>query len=174
MESYQDIYLLKTIQEERCRLCDSMKDVHLGYIVQKEYIALLNEINQRELALKAQKLDIKHSVTELEKKVNTDFLTGIYNRSYLEVVTNEWLKKATDVNKDVVCIVFDIDHFKMINDEFGHLFGDEIIKIVSSTCLELIGENEMLGRYGGDEFVAILNQSSLDSGRLKRRNRQRF
>ena len=55
----------------------------------------------------------------------------------------------------------------MINDEFGHLFGDEIIKIVSSTCLELIGENEMLGRYGGDEFVAILNQSSLDSGRLK-------
>ena len=63
VESYQDIYLLKTIQEERCRLCDSMKDVHLGYIVQKEYIALLNEINQRELALKAQKLDIKHSVT---------------------------------------------------------------------------------------------------------------
>lgn len=163
----QDLYLLKTIQEERIKLCELMKDVSVGYIVQKEYIALLNDIHQKETALKAQKLDMKHSISELEKKVHTDFLTGIYNRSYLESTTNKWLMNASEGNHEVVCLVFDIDNFKRINDEHGHLFGDEIIKLVSGACLELIGENERMGRYGGDEFVMVLNESSLESGRMR-------
>ena len=60
VESYNDVYLLKSIQEERCKICDVIGDIKLGYQVQKEYISLLNEISDRELALTALKLEIKH------------------------------------------------------------------------------------------------------------------
>lgn len=127
VESYTDVNLLKIIQEERCHLCELMNDIQLGYKVQKEYISLLQEIGVQELALTALKLDIKHSLPELKKKANTDALTGLYNRSYLETTMNEWLKEAVVNDESITCIVFDIDDFKSINDEYGHLFGDEVM-----------------------------------------------
>lgn len=167
VESYNDVYLLKVIQEERCELCELMGDVPLGYVVQKEYITLLNEISDREIAMLAQKLEIKHSIAAIERKANTDYLTGLYNRSFIEQTTNEWLKQASLKNESIVCIVFDIDNFKSINDEYGHLFGDEVIKQVSSACSSLIRNNDLIGRFGGDEFVVILKDFSLEDGKLK-------
>ena len=167
IESYNDVHLLKTIQEERCRLCELMGDIEKGYAVQKEYIALLNEISNRDLALTALKLDIKHNTGEIELKANTDFLTGLYNRSYMEGTANEWLKQAALKNENIVCIAFDIDNFKSINDEFGHLFGDEAIKMVSSACSKVFREQDLVGRYGGDEFVIILRNLSLANGEKK-------
>lgn len=167
VEEYNDVNLLKTIQEERCKLCELMNDVQLGYIVQKEYIALLNEISERQIALSALKLDIKHSVSVIKAKANIDYLTGVYNRSYLEEAVNEWLGQASINNEPIQCLVLDIDNFKGINDEFGHLFGDEAIKHVSKVCSSLLKENELIGRYGGDEFVVILKGASQDEGLIK-------
>lgn len=167
VESYNDVYLLKAIQEERIKLCELMNDIHLGYLVQKEYISLLNEINNRELALTALRIDIKHNLTAIKKKANTDYLTGLYNRDYLETTTNDWLKQASVRNESIVCIVFDIDNFKCINDKHGHLFGDEVIKQVGKACSNIIEENDLIGRYGGDEFVIILKGSSLERGKKK-------
>lgn len=167
VESYDDIYLLKVIQEERCKLCDLLNDFQIGYTVQKEYIAILNEINKRELELKALKLDVKQSLNGLEKRANTDYLTGLYNRSSLEETTNKWLKEAKEKNMQVVCIAFDIDNFKLINDEYGHVFGDEIIKEVSRACKKIFREDDLIGRYGGDEFVVILKNVSISIGQKK-------
>lgn len=164
VESYRDLYLLKTIQEERNKLCEEMNDIQLGYQVQKEYISLLNEISNHELALTALKLEMKHKLSDIVKKANTDFLTGLYNRNFIEITTNEWLKEASNSDEHIVCIVFDIDNFKTINDENGHLFGDEVIKKVGEACSAIIGENELIGRYGGDEFVIILKDSSTEKG----------
>lgn len=167
VESYSDVYLLKTIQEERNNICELMNDIQLGYTVQKEYISLLTEINNRELALAALKLDVKHNLSTLEKKANNDYLTGLYNRNYLETATNEWLRQASETGESVVCIVFDIDYFKSINDEHGHLFGDEVIKRIGQACSFIIGENEIIGRYGGDEFVIVLKDSTIQRGKEK-------
>ena len=60
-----------------------------------------------------------------------------------------------------------IDNFKYINDQFGHLFGDEVIIQVSKCCSRIVGENEMIGRYGGDEFVVILRHTSRVDGEKK-------
>jgi diguanylate cyclase (GGDEF)-like protein len=163
VESYQDVYLLKTIQEERSKACEKMGDLALGYQVQKEYIALLHEINERELAFKALKLDIKHSLSEIKKKATTDYLTGVYNRDYLEMTTNEWLKQASQTGECIACILFDIDNFKLINDEYGHLFGDNVIKQVSQICSTVIRENELFGRYGGDEFMVMLRDATREN-----------
>lgn len=167
VEGYNDVNLLKTIQEERCKLCELMNNIHLGYIVQKEYIALLKEISNRELSLAALKLDIKHSISAIERKANVDYLTGLYNRNYLEDTVNDWLKQASEKNESIICLAFDIDNFKSINDEFGHLFGDEVIKQVSKACSSILSDSELIGRYGGDEFVVILKGVSLEIGKKK-------
>jgi len=162
---YNDLYLLKEIQEERCKICEQLNDFYLGYKVQKEYISLLKEISHQELALEALKLDIKHGIDDLEKKANNDYLTGLYNRNYIETITNEWLNQAYLRNESIVCIVFDIDHFKLINDQYGHLFGDEVIKHVGQACSDLMNEQSLFGRYGGDEFVAIIKDVSIENGK---------
>ncbi|MDR7871340.1 MAG: GGDEF domain-containing protein [Tissierellaceae bacterium] len=166
VESYDDLYLLKGIQEKRCKMCELMNDIPKGYIVQKEYIELLNLINEKKLAITALKLDIKHNIAAMERKANTDYLTGLYNRSYLEATTTDWLKEASVEKESIACIVFDIDNFKGINDEYGHLLGDEVIKQISKSCSSTIRDDDLIGRFGGDEFIIVLKGSSLEDGKV--------
>lgn len=166
-ESLKDLELLKRIQEERCRLCEKIGDIQLGFGVQKEYIALLTEIHQNELAKTEAKLEVQHNISEYERRANTDYLTGLYNRSYIETTVDDWLQKAAALHDNLVCIVFDIDDFKAINDKNGHLFGDEAIKIVSQACLDIFREKDLVGRFGGDEFVIIMKGASLEIGKKK-------
>lgn len=167
VETYNDVYLLKIIQEQRCKICDEIGDIKLGYEVQKEYISLLKEINDRELELMALKLEVKHNLASIEKKANTDYLTGLYNRRYIENISNQWLENAYKTKESIVCIVFDIDGFKSINDNYGHLFGDEIIKQVGKICSGIVRETDLIGRFGGDEFVIVLKDISLENGQKK-------
>ncbi|AHF07759.1 diguanylate cyclase [Desulfitobacterium metallireducens DSM 15288] len=167
VESYNDVYLLKSIQEQRCKLCDQLADYNLGYSVQKEYIALLKEISRRELALTALRIQLKHNIASIIKKANTDYLTGLYNRNYIETTTTCWLEQASENKESLCCMVFDIDGFKSINDKYGHLYGDEILKHISKACSSMIRETDILGRYGGDEFVIILRGVSLEKGKIR-------
>lgn len=164
VETYNDINLLNEIQEKRCRLCELMNDIQQGYLVQREYIEVLNVVIKKKLAMTALKLDIKHNISDIEKKANTDYLTGLYNRSYLERTTNDWLKEATIKKQSIACIIFDIDNFKGINDKYGHLLGDEVIKAISKCCNGIIRSDDLVSRYGGDEFVIILKDSTLQDG----------
>ncbi|AQQ54832.1 tetratricopeptide repeat-containing diguanylate cyclase [Planococcus lenghuensis] len=165
--SYGDIYLRKAIQEERIRLSEAMDDIRLAYEVQKEYISLLEEISRQELSLASMKFSLQHRVEEIEKKANTDHLTGLYNRTYLEAAVNRWLADAAETSTSVVCIAFDIDNFKQINDEHGHLFGDEVIRQVSEACVAVFRRNDLIGRYGGDEFIIILYNATFEAGMKK-------
>ncbi|MBP1756174.1 MAG: diguanylate cyclase [Firmicutes bacterium] len=167
IEPYDDVYLLKEIHEERCRLCELMEDVVLGYHTQKEYIDLLKKIKTKELDITAKKVEIKLNVSSIVKKANTDSLTGIYNRRYLEATANLWLKQAEESNSQVVCILIDIDNLKQINDVHGHLFGDEAIKLICKACSNVVEENGIVGRFGGDEFVIILNDITIETAKIK-------
>lgn len=166
-ESYKDMKLLHTIEKERCRLCELLEDVQLGYMVQKQYIQLLTDIHHSELALAALKLDIKHNIVKYERKANTDYLTGLYNRRHIEITANQWLVKAAAAHEKVLCLAFDIDDFKSINDSNGHLVGDEAIKLVSQACSSVFREEDLVGRYGGDEFVILIKGASLEIGEKK-------
>jgi diguanylate cyclase (GGDEF)-like protein len=167
METLDDVYFFKEIQEERCRLCELLGDISLGFQVQKEYIALLSEINNRELNLTAKKMEIKYNMALIEKKAYTDHLTGVYNRDYLESTANLWLKQANKKNESVSCILLDIDNFKSLNDGYGHLLGDEVIRQICKVCSNMIRENDILGRFGGDEFLIILKGATLEQASKK-------
>ena len=155
VDTYQDVYLLKTIQEKRLKISEIMEDIHLSYQVQKEYIQLLQIINERELAFKAIKLNVKHQLSKIQKKAELDYLTGLYNRSYLNELVTSWLSETTDTNTPISCIAFDLDGFKAINDVHGHLMGDEVIREVGMLCKSALSPGFIIGRYGGDEFVII-------------------
>ncbi|MDP4177534.1 MAG: diguanylate cyclase [Bacillota bacterium] len=167
IERYNDFNFLKHIQEKRCNLCEMMDNTKMGFKVQKEYITLLNEQNIRELDTLALNLEINRSIDSLEKRANTDYLTGVYNRFYIEKTTNEWLMNAYEKNESIVCILIDIDCFKRINDNYGHLFGDEVIKQVSRACSSILRKDDLFGRYGGDEFVIVMKGAVLENGTKK-------
>ncbi len=92
-----------------------------------------------------------------------DSLTGIFNRRYLETKLNEEFKRHKRYARPLSMIMFDIDYFKRINDEYGHQCGDYVIKSVSSRVSSLSRNLDCLFRYGGEEFCCLLPETSLDS-----------
>ncbi len=111
-----------------------------------------------------------HDVTELvayEQRLlemaKRDVLTGIYNRRYLEERMKEEFDKHKRYNRPLSLIVFDIDHFKRINDTCGHQFGDYILKTTVTALKPCLRNVDIFARYGGEEFCCVLPETQLDS-----------
>nr|WP_302597636.1 GGDEF domain-containing protein [uncultured Cellulosilyticum sp.] len=96
--------------------------------------------------------------TALEKLHKTDALTKAYNRYYF----NERYKLLVESMKDFQMIMFDIDNFKRINDNYGHTYGDHVIKTVVNLCQGVIEDKGDLYRYGGEEFVVVLENATIE------------
>lgn len=88
----------------------------------------------------------------LKEKNRTDGLTKVYNRTYF----NEIYDKKLKGNKAFFVFMFDIDNFKKVNDTYGHLTGDEVLKRVAKTTKDVVGINGSVFRYGGEEFVVLV------------------
>lgn len=82
-----------------------------------------------------------------------DGLTGLYNRQYFEALAREEFKKAKENKADLCVVMIDINKFKYMNDHYGHQFGDEVLTAFARFLKENIRKSDILGRYGGDEFV---------------------
>lgn len=93
-----------------------------------------------------------------------DSLTGINNRRFLEQRLIEEIDRCQRSGELLSCLFLDVDHFKAINDTFGHQAGDGVLKQVAGTIKGLLRNNDVLARYGGEEFVALL--SNLDEQNL--------
>lgn len=101
---------------------------------------------------------------KVEKLSITDALTGAYNRGYISNRLEEEFANATRYGSPLSVLIIDIDHFKHINDEFGHHVGDQALIAVSGALKGKLRETDRLGRYGGEEFVVILpHTSALDA-----------
>jgi len=96
---------------------------------------------------------------QLEKLSRTDRLTGLNNRGYWQECLEKSFLHFKRYKKERSLVIFDIDHFKKVNDNYGHQAGDEVIKQCASTLLSCARETDICGRYGGEEFVAILTDS---------------
>jgi diguanylate cyclase (GGDEF)-like protein len=84
-----------------------------------------------------------------------DRLTNVYNRSYFEQLLHNSIHNENTNKKDFFVVVFDINGLKFVNDNYGHLAGDELIKLFSRGLRTLAGESDIIGRFGGDEFVGV-------------------
>jgi diguanylate cyclase (GGDEF)-like protein len=99
---------------------------------------------------------LDETLAVLSRQSERDGLTGIYNRRKLEEVLRLEILRAHRYKQKLSLMMFDIDHFKKVNDTYGHLVGDEAIRHVATTALATLRATDVVARYGGEEFVAVL------------------
>jgi len=110
---------------------------------------------------------LKQHRDELSAMATRDPLTGLYNRRYL---TDALMSKVARANRhgDALSVIMaDVDHFKKINDTHGHLVGDEVLKIVAQTISEAARREDVVARFGGEEFILVMDNCSLEDASAK-------
>jgi diguanylate cyclase (GGDEF)-like protein len=98
---------------------------------------------------------------ELLDLSSKDPLTGIFNRKRFDDVMEEWMHVSKKKGRPLSLILFDIDDFKGINDSYGHIVGDDVLKDIAATVSKSIRDTDVFARWGGDEFVILLPDTDL-------------
>lgn len=111
-------------------------------------------------------LQLQELTDSLAEMSNLDGLTNIYNRRYLEENLAKEFDRSKRYGEPLSLILMDIDHFKDINDQHGHLAGDEVLRQTVQRLKASIRNADILGRYGGEEFVAILPSTNLQGAQI--------
>ncbi|WP_319524022.1 diguanylate cyclase [uncultured Desulfosarcina sp.] len=106
---------------------------------------------------------LKAAVEEIHQMSVTDPLTGIYNRGYINKRLPQEIRRAHRYGRDLTLVLCDIDHFKRVNDTYGHLAGDAVLKSFARCLAGSIRQQvDWVGRYGGEEFLIVLPETHLE------------
>lgn len=143
---------IKAIEQE---LLGSIDRLHRANAAYRKQLAEANE----QIGLQQEQLE------KLEVDLGTDFLTGLPNRRAFEDRMRENIDRSNRYGSKFSLVIIDIDHFKSVNDEFGHLAGDRTLKAIADLLGEHMRGSDILARYGGEEFVMILPETSDEQAR---------
>lgn len=135
----------------------------------------MHELSNDELQKRVKELEEK--VHELEHGINHDKLTSLKTRGYFEEKSKAFLDNTQKIKKDgrrewmgfndISFLFLDIDHFKNINDTYGHDVGDEVLKTVANTLKKDLRVGDIVARWGGEEFIAILLGANEEQAKMK-------
>lgn len=140
---------VKNIFKELVEATSNLKQS--GESIQKKLIESKEEINL-----------LRKDLQQVTIEAQRDFLTGVFNRKTFEKVFDELAIHAKDSHKDLCLLMIDIDHFKRFNDKFGHLLGDEVLKIVARALTDVLKGRDIVARFGGEEFIVILPDTPIE------------
>ena len=110
-------------------------------------------------------LENSHLFNKIQRLAITDSLTDIYNRRHLFVLGQREFNRARRFKRPLSVIFIDIDHFKKINDHYGHRAGDQALILIARTIQDHIRDIDVVGRYGGEEFLLFIPEVDLDTSR---------
>ena len=158
---YSDIY-----EKEYIRKDGSVFPVELHTVLMRNEAgepegmwAIVRDITERkynEKALEAANLELQTALMREQQLSRTDTLTGVNNRRHLYELAEHEIQVAERYQRPLSVIMFDIDHFKQVNDNFGHKAGDQILKLVTDVSCAELRSADVVGRYGGEEFIVLL------------------
>jgi len=112
------------------------------------------------------KQDLEQANAELAILSQTDGLTKLFNRTHWEHCLQAEYKRWSRSQNPSCLVMVDIDHFKNVNDSYGHMVGDEVIRHISGLIREHVRETDVSGRYGGEEFAILLADTTLENGHV--------
>jgi diguanylate cyclase (GGDEF)-like protein len=131
--------------EGRITLMEKSPD---GY---SKLVFVVNEISERVLLYK-----------EIQRLANQDPLTNCFNRRHFMTLAEQELQRAVRYKRSLSLIFLDIDFFKKFNDQYGHQIGDQVLRCVVNLCQEQLRTVDIMGRYGGEEFVILMPETSTE------------
>jgi diguanylate cyclase (GGDEF)-like protein len=127
------------------------------------------------LLLRQRAEELEHANAQLESRSNTDPLTGLYNRRFLEDRLATFWEESALMAAPIAALMIDIDHFKQINDTFGHLEGDRcLVAVAQEIARSLRHQQDFVARYGGEEFVAVMAADQAEARGSAERIRSRI
>lgn len=122
--------------------------IRMMYSGEAAVLVALNDISQR-----------KQLEVELFQQANTDTLTNISNRRYFMNQAEQEMRRSRRFERPLAILMLDVDHFKVINDSFGHEVGDSVLQGVVAAALESLRQSDIMGRLGGEEFACLLPET---------------
>ncbi|GAB4399666.1 MAG: hypothetical protein OHK003_24280 [Anaerolineales bacterium] len=120
------------------------------------------KLKQAKTAVEAKNLELEQALSREQILARTDSLTEIFNRRHFFSLAEHEFSVALRYALPISIIIFDIDHFKLVNDRWGHHIGDDVLRHVSRIALEQVRAADILAQYGGEEFIVLLPNSSAD------------
>ena len=156
-----DLILLEEINNILLEVITELNDKDRLIAIQRDYIDILLKIKEINLNQNLLQIEMTQNEKQYESISTKDPLTSCYNRRYFENNIEKWLKEANESAQLIGFFILDVDYFKQINDRFGHLVGDDVLKSVANMAHQYLAEfDSIFARYGGDEFVAIVKVST--------------
>jgi diguanylate cyclase (GGDEF)-like protein len=131
----------------------------------KKLAHLTNDIKKAKHDLKIRKIDLESVLIQANEIAHTDSLTFLPNRRQIIADLQRQVALCDRHRKPLTIFMLDIDHFKQVNDSFGHIAGDRVLRALADRLLESIREVDEAGRYGGDEFIILLPGTAEKSAR---------
>ena len=141
---------------------DQIKAVVDGLLKSTREMQETNKALENRLALsKTEISNLQHSLEAIRAESLTDPLTGLGNRKYFDRSIEMAVRAALASGEPLSLLMFDIDHFKSFNDSYGHLTGDQVLRLVAMSLKQTIKGQDITARYGGEEFAVVLPNTAL-------------
>lgn len=162
MESGADDYIIKPFDAEqmraRLRVAERIVQLEERLSSQNEALRLANEQTRQLLT------QVQAQAIELERQAREDWLTGLYNRRHLDFHLQREFVRARRYQSPLTVAIADLDNFKSVNDRFSHHVGDEVLRTLADILQSNSRSTDIVGRYGGEEFVIILPETTREQG----------
>jgi len=126
--------------------------INIDYSDEPAMLVSINDISER-----------KKLEAELFHQANTDSLTGVSNRRFFMIQAEQEIRRARRFSRDLSIIMMDLDHFKHVNDTYGHAAGDSALETIVRASMESLRESDIMGRLGGEEFAFLMPETSLEA-----------
>lgn len=160
---YFDLHIIPLYDERRGNFAGRLVDFR--DITSRKHNEM--ELRQANQQLKQQLLEIENLQSRLQELATRDPLTGLFNRRYLHETLERELSRAARSNAPLSLIMMDIDHFKAVNDTYGHKAGDLMLQALSRTLVDRVRKEDIPCRYGGEEFLIVLPGMSLEDAQRR-------